>query len=744
MNTPSNTDRCIVAHRVPGRIRLKVRRPIPESGQKAIQDWLGTIPGVDSATIRALTGSIIVRFDVQSQAADFIRQQIEISLQAEISDPLTSQDIPGTEESRRKSALTSRRLLTFGLTALCLTALLIASAWRGMVRRRPLSQTPFSLTGIITMACSLPLFLEAWKEWRAGRPMGLFPFLGLSTVLALGLGAASTAMNIVWTLSLGMFLEEVAMEKARRDVRKMVETAPDTAQVVDHGQAREKRVVDIQLGETVIVHRGWIIPVDGTVTQGQAMVDESNITGHQFPALRSPGDWVFGGTAIQEGSIQVKVERTGRETYLSKVLGLVEQALDFRSEVERKADMLATRMFKIGTASTLGTFLLTRNPATTVSVLLVMSCPCATILAASTALTASISAAASRNILIKSGAALENMSWIDCVCFDKTGTLTLQLPELVEVRLRTPSISEERILELASGAEASSQHPIARALVGTAQDRMIQPAKISDLEVHLGRGVSGSFHGLDVLVGNEQFLQDNGVDTSYFRKAASRHVTQGRTPVYLARNGKAQALLVLEARAQPETQQVLEELKHSGVAFICLISGDEQAVVQSMCTSLSFDQCMGDLRPEQKTEHIRWLQAGGYGVCMIGDGVNDALALSTADLGLAVGAGGSDAALEAADIVLMGHDLRDVIVLRALSRSTMRIIDQNFWIGAGSDYAGLGLAFIGVLTPFLGGVIHVGHTLAILANSTRLLGWREGIRENARTENLLQDEQESP
>jgi cation-transporting P-type ATPase C len=627
--------------------------------------------------------------------------------------------------SNRKGASTSRRLLTFGLTALGLSALLLTSAWLRIARRRPLSQNVLSLTGLISMACSLPLFLEAWKEWRAGRPMGLFPFLGLSTVFALGLGAASTAMNIVWTLSLGMFLEEVAMEKARRDVRKMVETAPDTAQVVNQNQAREKRVVDLEPGETVVVHPGWIIPVDGTVAQGQAMVDESKITGHQFPALRSPGDWVFGGTAIQEGSIQVNVERAGRETYLSKVLDLVEQALDSRSEVERKADMLASRMFKIGTASTLGTFLLTGNPATTVSVLLVMSCPCATILAASTALTASISAAASRNILIKSGAALETMSRIDCVCFDKTGTLTLQLPELVDVRPRTPSMSDERILELTSGAEASSQHPIARALVRAAQDRKIPPAEVSGLEVHLGRGVSGSFQGREVLVGNDQFLQDNGVDTSYFRKAAARHLRQGRSPVYLARDGKAQALLVLEARARPETQQVLEGLKHSGVAFICLISGDEQAVVQSMCTPLSFDQCMGDLRPEQKSEHIRWLQAGGYGVCMIGDGVNDALALSTADLGLAVGAGGSDAALEAADIVLMGHDLRDVLALRSLSRSTMRVIDQNFWIGAGSDYAGLGLAIVGLLTPFLGGVIHVGHTLAILANSARLLGWRE-------------------
>jgi cation-transporting P-type ATPase C len=176
------------------------------------------------------------------------------------------------------------------------------------------------------------------------------------------------------------------------------------------------------------------------------------------------------------------------------------------------------------------------------------------------------------------------------------------------------------------------------------------------------------------------------------------------------------------------------------VTFICLISGDEQAVVQSMCTPLSFDQCMGDLRPEQKSEHIRWLQAGGYGVCMIGDGVNDALALSTADLGLAVGAGGSDAALEAADIVLMGHDLRDVLALRSLSRSTMRVIDQNFWIGAGSDYAGLGLAIVGLLTPFLGGVIHVGHTLAILANSARLLGWRGGSGVSVREAKLLQDE----
>ncbi len=723
MNTQPATSLCTRAHAIPGRIRFKSSRPIAQDHTHRIEARLRSLDHVASVDARSRTASIIVVYDPEQLSEAELQWRVEALLQSLHSAAWQDERNGAPEPAASRE---SKRLLTLGLTALGLSSVLVYSAWSRLIRRRPLPQNFFSLTGLVTLTASVPLFHRAWKEWKAGRRMGLFPFLGLSTLIALMVGASSTAMNIVWTLSLGMFLEELAMEKARRDVRKMVETAPETAQVLVKGIAVERRIVDIAIGETVVVHSGWIIPVDGLVIGGQALVDESKITGHQYPCLRSKGDWVFGGTRVQEGSVQVKVRKSGRQTYLNKVLDLVEEALDSRSEVERKADMLAGRMVRIGTVSTLGTFIVTRNVASTVSVLLVMSCPCATILAASTALTASIASAAGKNILIKSGAALEAMDAVDSICFDKTGTLTQQLPEIVEIRPRSPWISEERILELISGAEVASQHPIARSLVQAARHKQLQPAEMSQAEVILGRGVRSIFQEEEIMVGSGPFLQDSDIDLSYFTNAAAGHIDRGRTPVYLAKGGKVQGMVVLETVPHPETGEVLGQLRDSGISRISLVSGDEQLAVQAICTSLRFDDCLGGLRPEQKNEYIWQLQDQGYHVGMIGDGVNDALALSHADLGMAIGAGGSDAALEAADIVLMGTDLRDIAALRRLSRSTMRVIDQNFWIGAGSDYAGLGMAFMGVLTPFLGGLIHVGHTLAILVNSSRLLGWGRG------------------
>jgi cation-transporting P-type ATPase C len=583
----------------------------------------------------------------------------------------------------------------------------------------------------VAIAGSIPLFRQAWQDWRRGGRIGLFPFLGISSLIALLAGAASTAVNIIWTLSLGMFLEELAMERARKDLRRMLRLAPQRALVQEDGQELEKPLEEIRPQDRVVVRTGRLIPVDGVVRGGQALVNEAHITGHQFPELRSADDWVYGGTNVQEGMLLVEVRRSGEETYLHRVLEMVEEALETRTEAERKADELAGRMVRIGLVSTMETLVVTRNVGSAVAVLLVMSCPCATILAASTAIATAISSAARQNILVKSGGALENMAAVDCACFDKTGTLTADTPAILEVKPRTPSIPEDRILALAGGAERSSQHPVGRALLQSVEKRGMQAAEMRDVEDVLGRGVRGRLDGEEVLVGSREFLKDEAIDTSYYQRAVREHAEHGRSVVFVAKAGKVQGMIALETVPKPEAEQVLASLREAGLDRLCLMSGDDPAVVASLCRRLGFDDCHGGLRPESKTDLIRALLREGCKVAMIGDGVNDAFALSEANVGLAVGAGGSDVALEAADVVLLGPDLRDVVALRRLSRTTMRIVEQNFWIGAGSDYVGLLLGLAGWLTPLAGGLIHAGHTLAIMANSGRLLGWQRKSRTGA-------------
>jgi len=452
MGESEHNSLCILHHAVPGRMRFKSVQGIPESSVPGIHHRIAQMSGVSKVRVRITTGSIIVWYFPRNTREQDLVEHIKVIVQAVLNGEPGEEGM-GSVQNRgqpvqRDEQRGTRRLIIHGLTAAGLTLLLIYSFWRRVVRRRPLSENVFGLTGILTIAGSLPLFVRAWREWRAGRRMGLFPFLGISTLIAMGSGSVSTALDIIWTLSLGMFLEELAMEKARRDVRAMVDTGPRTGRVLSEQRPIETPVIQMQVGDIVVVHQEWIIPVDGVVVHGQALVNESKITGHEYPGLRKSGDWVYSGTTVLEGSLHVEAARPGRETYLNKVLDLVEQALESRSEVERKADVLAVRMVKMGTAATLGTMLVTRNMNTIISVLLVMSCPCATILAASTALSASLAAAARHNMLIKSGTALETMQAVDCVCFDKTGTLTRKQPELIDVQTHKNNLSRDDIYRI--------------------------------------------------------------------------------------------------------------------------------------------------------------------------------------------------------------------------------------------------------------------------------------------------------
>jgi cation-transporting P-type ATPase C len=604
-----------------------------------------------------------------------------------------------------------------------LTLFLGHAVVRRFLFRSPVSQGPLSLAGVVALVGALPLARRALSDLRAGRRIGLFPFLAATCGLAIAMGEALTAVEIIWVLSIGMFLEDRAAERARRGIREILDVAPQNVFLLVDGIEVEVPARQLVPGDVVCVSVWRAIPCDGEIVEGEALVDESRITGRSQPEVRRPGHKVHAGTTVQEGYLRVRAERLGEETYLSRMARLVERSLEDRGEVGKRADILAARLTRLELAATAGTLVFTGSLSRVFSVLLVIACPCATVLAASTAIAAAIANAARRQILIKGGSHLEQMAQTDALCLDKTGTVTDSASSVLEIVGRSPHQPGSDVLRMAACAEAGSQHPLARAILAEAQTRGVTPPTPCEREARLGRGVSARCDGDLVLVGNEPFMEANGLNASRFRRAAEAHQSRGHTVLFVARNGKLLGMIAMANPVRDGAREAVAGLRREGIRHVALLSGDAEPIVRAIAEDLGLDEYRAELLPEEKAQFVEALAASGRKAVMVGDGVNDALALSRASLGVAMGAGGSEVAVEAADIALANDDLSGLLYVRRLSRHTLHTVEQNFWIATCTNLAGIILGASGLFPPVLAGLLHVAHTLGIMLNSSRLLHW---------------------
>jgi cation-transporting P-type ATPase C len=356
--------------------------------------------------------------------------------------------------------------------------------------------------------------------------------------------------------------------------------------------------------------------------------------------------------------------------------------------------------------------------------MLVMACPCATVLAASTAVTAALANAARNHILVKGGLHMEMVGKADCFCFDKTGTITAEIPEVIEVIPRTPTQTEAQVLATAAIAEIHNEHPMARAVVDAASRHGVEPEPHTVCEFVLGRGVMAKTNGAEIIVGNERFMEDFDIRVNYFKSRARKRIQQGHTVLYVAKNRKLQGVIVVANSVRPNAKAVLDWLRDDGVSSLYLGTGDTRPVARDIALSLGFDDYRAELLPEDKAFYVDRFEEEGKRVVMVGDGVNDALALSKATVGVAMGAGGAEVAMEAADIALVDSELERLVTLRQLSRKTLRTIEQNYYLATSTNVLGIFLGAAGWLTPVMAGMLHILHTLGILINSSRLLNWK--------------------
>lgn len=720
------TSSMTIRHSCPGRIRYRIR------GMKRNADLtqritvaLTQLSFVEQVRPNTKCESLVVRFVQGANHLQTISESLEQVLTPEKKKELPAGKVPDCASSLCKCNACEVTQRGCNPVKGAFRRFVAISAVMGTVFIRTtvfgltVAETALSPLGLIAIGFSLPLFKQAYEQLKAKR-FTLEAFLGASCVAAVAAGEALTAFEVLWVTSGAELVKAWITERSRKSISQILEVSSHHTFVLVNGVEIEREVADLKPGDIVVLHTSEKVCVDGEIVDGEALMDESPISGRSDFIPKTVGDDVLAGTFVRQGVIYVKARNVGDRTYLARVLKMVEDSLENRAPIEGVADRLAANLIKVGFVVTAGTFFLTGSLWRAFTVMLVMACPCATVLAASTAISAALSAAAKRNILIKGGRYLEEAGQIDTVCFDKTGTLTTNEPVLARI-IPLNGTSEDRLLQRAVSVEMHNHHPLAQAIKHEADSRNVTPQTHSVCEYFLGMGMRAEVDGDEILVGNAKLMNKYEVSTDQAKRKAAPLRKQGRTVLYVAADKQLLGLLAFDNLTRPESKEVVRRLRRGGADEIVLITGDEPNTAGELAKQLSITNVHASVMPENKATIVDDLQQSGASVLMVGDGVNDALALTHANVGVAMGAGGSEVAIEAADIALVTDDLSGLVYVQSLSQTTLKVINQNFWIATGSNLIGVVFGAAGLLSPAMAGMIHIVHSLGVLANSARLL-----------------------
>jgi Cd2+/Zn2+-exporting ATPase len=517
----------------------------------------------------------------------------------------------------------------------------------------------------------------------------------------------------------GELIETRTAEGARASIESLIQLTPTKARRLKaDGSEEEVAAKELAIGDVIRVRPGDNVAADGVIVSGQGSFNQATITGESLPADKKTGDEVFAGTQNLTGVLEIKVSRAGEDTTLGRVRELILAAektkLPIMKIVDQYMGFYTPLVLVMGALVWAFTHDLNR-----VITVLIVSCPCAFILATPTAMVAALSAAARLGILIKNVADIETAARINAFIFDKTGTLTTG--QLAVSRLAPAGeVKPAELLRLAASAEKYSNHPTAKALAQLASEAGVPLIEPRDFSEAAGRGVKAQVDGSTVLVGRAQWLKDNGV-TENVLKSVDLNETEGWSLIFVARDNHCVGWVGLQDKIRVEAKEALAELKESGVRRVAMISGDRQQVATRVAAEIGCEEARGECLPQDKVEFVRGVKAKGYRVAVVGDGVNDAPALAAGDIGIAMGAAGSEVAIHSATIALMNNDLRRLPFLVKLSRSTRAVINQNFAFGVVFIIAGQTLAAFGVFGPIVGAILHNVGSLIVVFNSARLV-----------------------
>ena len=715
-----------------------------------------SLDGVDSAAVNLMLGTLVCSYDADKVTPQAIISAVEASGYGAAPADEAKRDIRREQEASARAM--GRRLLW---SVVCLVPLFYLSMGHMMglpvpafMHRQPLTAALVQLILCVPiLILNRAYFTVGFSRLFRGAPnMDSLVALGAAaglvySLIEMGLLAAGqvtgmpdlyfeSAGMILTLVTVGKYLEERSKGKTTGAITALLALAPDVAVVRRGGTEVTVATDQIRAGETVIVRQGGRIPVDGTVVKGSGSVDESALTGESMPVEKTAGSRAVSATVLTSGYLEMTADRVGADTTLSQIIQLMEQAASTKAPISRLADKISAvfvpAVISIAVAAALlwaaaggmgVRFCLSIGIA-----VLVISCPCALGLATPVAITVATGKAAEKGILIKSAASLELMGRVNTVVLDKTGTVTEGKPRITDV-LCAANITEEELLCAAASLEKPSGHPLADAVVREAERRSIPLCAVSDFAAVAGGGVQAVQDGKTLYAGNDRYMESLGADTAALRDAAARLAAQGKTPLYFAEDRQLLGVIAVADVVKPDSAAAIAALRRSGCEVV-LLTGDNQRTAEAIARQVGVDRVIAQVLPQDKARCIEDLQKAGRLVAMVGDGVNDAPALVTADVGLAIGAG-TDVAIESADVVLMRSSLMDIVDAAALSRATLRNIRQNlFWaffynsigipVAAGVLYPALGIT----LNPMIAAAAMSLSSVCVVSNALRLRGWK--------------------
>jgi Cu+-exporting ATPase len=669
----------------------------------------------------------------------------------------------GAEEAQEQSYRTMVRKFRFasavGVPLLLLMFAEFVPAWRHALM-------PYQrLVGAVSAVVTLPVLAWSGRQFFESAWNGLRNHnTNMDTLVALGTGAAwvysavavvapwlfpagttgmyfEVAVVVVALILLGQALELRAKSRSSAALKKLLELQAKTARVIRDGKEADIPVEEVVVGDVVLVRPGEKVPVDGRVLEGESAVDESVVTGESVPAEKRPGDYVTGASVNKVGAFTFRATKVGADTALARIVRMVEQAQSSKPPIGRLVDKVSSSFVPTVMIVAILTFLawfdfgpepVVNHAVVTMVAVLVIACPCALGLATPISLMVGVGKAAEHGVLIRNGEALESASKLRTVVLDKTGTLTKGRPELTDV-LPLAGFDEDELLRLAAAADRRSEHPLAEAVVRGARARGVEFGEPERFEAVPGHGVEATVEGRAVLVGNRRLLGRGGVPFGAFEEGAARLSDEGKTPMFVAVNGRPAGIVAVADTLKEDSVEAVKALRSMGIDVL-MITGDNERTARAVARQAGIGRVLAEVLPEEKAREIERLQSegrarlgsGAHLVGMVGDGINDAPALAQADVGFAVGTG-TDVAIEAADVTLVGGSLRGVVTAVEVSRATLRNIRQNLFgafvynvlgipVAAGALYPVLGL----LLSPIIAGAAMAASSVTVVTNANRL------------------------
>ena len=522
---------------------------------------------------------------------------------------------------------------------------------------------------------------------------------------AIAIGDLFAAGEVAFIMAIGALLEDATTNRAKKGLKKLISLAPTQGRRIRNGKEEMIPAEKIMKGDMLRILPGETVSVDGVIVSGETSVDQSIMTGESLPVDKVVGDTVFCGTINRFGAIDIRATKVGEDSSLQKLIRMVQEAEDKKAPMARIADRVASWLVPVAMLVAVIAGIATQDIVRAVTVLVVF-CPCALVLATPTAIMAAIGQATKHGVIIKSGEALEKMGKVDTIAFDKTGTLTYGKLEVSDVLPFSPELSKDKLLCLAASAEAKREHPLGKAIVAYAKKLDLPLSESAAFQMTSGKGISAEVDGYQLLCGNEKYLQECGVSVTANADAALEKLRlQGKASILVAVNGQCVGVIALSDVLRPEAAAMVQKLTAMQTNTV-LLTGDNQKTADYFAAQVGIREVYADLLPEDKVGNIAALQQRDRNVCMIGDGVNDAPALKTASVGVAMGSMGSDIAVEAADIALMSDDISKIPYLKRLSNATVKTIKLSITLSMCINFLAVTLSVLGLLNPTTGALVH--------------------------------------